>query len=59
MILGKIIKLFKRFIQSVKHVLCILWFWSSAMADPERFYADPDPTFQADAEPEPDPNFFS
>ena len=36
------------------------------MADPERFYADPDqdPTFQADADPDPNPftrgrNFFS
>ena len=28
------------------------------MADPERFYADPDPNFQVDADPatDPDPN---
>ena len=32
-----------------------------SVADPERFDADQDPTFQADAypAPEPDPNFFS
>ena len=29
----------------------------SSVADPERFDADPDSTFQADADP--DPNFFS
>ena len=29
---------------------------SSIVAEPERFDADPDPTFQAD--PEPDPKFF-
>ena len=30
------------------------------MADPERFDADPDPTFKADADPDPapDPNHF-
>ena len=26
------------------------------MADPERFDADPDPTFHADADPDPDPD---
>ena len=29
------------------------------MADPECFDADPDPTFQADADPYPDPNLFT
>ena len=29
----------------------------SSVADPERFGADPDPTFQADADPDPDPTF--
>ena len=29
------------------------------MVDPEHFYADPDPTFQADAHPAPDPNPFT
>ena len=29
------------------------------MADPERFDADPDPTFQADAVADPDPNPFT
>ena len=29
------------------------------MADPERFDADPDPAFQADTDPAPDPNPFT
>ena len=34
--------------------------WDS-VADPEHFYVDPDPTFQAHADPDlaPDPNFFT
>ena len=32
---------------------------ASSVADPERFNADPDPTFQADAAPDPDPNPFT
>ena len=31
----------------------------SSVADPERFDADPDPTFQADADPAPDLNHFT
>ena len=30
-----------------------------SVADPERFHADPDPTFQADAAPDTDPKFCS
>ena len=30
-----------------------------SVANPERFDADPDSTFHADAEPDPDPKLFS
>ena len=54
-------KILEFFTLSVFLTVCSKTFVFSSVADPERFDADLDPTFQADADPDaaPDTNFFT
>ena len=38
-------------VTKLRKMVCLMYILRQSVVDPERFDADPDPTFQADADP--------